>query len=203
MAVAFFGHAPGVERAGPALGFGVLDVLHDRHVRDRDQAPARDHRVERRKQRVDPRLVSAATDGPAWNVTVGDAVLEPTKPLGIARNVIGNSRASVTIPFDSPGSLHRIDDPDIGDKLYVVTAPGPARGLLKAQDFVEFRALASTQGLVIQPIADDLIAEFGAEAAAEARRRTAEPVDDQNKKPDGYWDRLITEIERRAANQGA
>ena len=45
--------------------------------------------------------------------------------------------------------------------------------------------------------ADDLITEFGAEAAAEARRRAAEPADEQNKKPDGYWYRLIAEIERR------
>jgi tetratricopeptide (TPR) repeat protein len=40
-----------------------------------------------------------------------------------------------------------------------VTALGPARGFVKNQDFVEFRALASTHGVVVQPIADDLGAE--------------------------------------------
>jgi hypothetical protein len=42
----------------------------------------------------------------------------------------------------------------------VVTALGPPRGLVKAQDFVEFRALVSTHGVVLQPLADDLFAEF-------------------------------------------
>ena len=42
----------------------------------------------------------------------------------------------------------------------VITALGPARGFLKAQDFVELRALPSTQGVVVQPIADDVTAEL-------------------------------------------
>jgi uncharacterized protein (DUF2235 family) len=45
--------------------------------------------------------------------------------------------------------------------------------------------------------ADDLIAEFGLGAAAEAQRRAGLPPDEENKKPDGYWDRLLAEIERR------
>src|SRR5581483_10118174 len=43
------------------------------------------------------------------------------------------------------------------------TALGPARGFLKSQEFVEFRALASTHGVVVQPLADDLNAELGAD----------------------------------------
>jgi len=38
----------------------------------------------------------------------------------------------------------------------VVTALGPSRGFVKNQDFVEFRALASTHGVVVQPLADDV-----------------------------------------------
>ena len=87
----------------------------------------------------------------------------PTRPLGIARNIVGTSRASITIPFDDPRKLHRLADPDIGDTLLVVTALGPARGFLKAQDFVELRALPSTHGVVVQPLADDLTAELAAD----------------------------------------
>ena len=47
--------------------------------------------------------------------------------------------------------------------------------------------------------ADDLIVEFGAGAVAEARKRVADPEDENNKKPNGYWDRLIEELERRKA----
>ena len=107
-----------------------------------------------------PRLVSAATDGPAWTITLGGEVLEPTRPVRISRNIIGSARSSITIPFDDARRLHRLADPEAGDALLVVTALGPARAFVKNQDFVEFRALAATHGVVVQPIADDLGAEL-------------------------------------------
>ena len=109
-----------------------------------------------------PRLVSATTDGPAWTIMIGGEVVEPTRPLAISRNIIGPARSSITIAFDEPRGLHRIDDPEAGDKLMVVTALGPSRGFVKNQDFVEFRALASTHGVVVQPLADDVGAELSA-----------------------------------------
>ncbi len=105
------------------------------------------------------KLTSAVAEGPVWAVTVGDIALEPTRPLGTLRNMSGSERANVAIPFDQPAQLHRLNDPDIGDTLLVVTALGPARGFVKSQDFVEFRALTSTHGVVIQPLADDVTAE--------------------------------------------
>lgn len=110
-----------------------------------------------------PVLVSATLEANAWSVTLGDAIGEPTKPLGIARNMAAQSRASITVPFDDPKALRRISDPEVGDNLMIVTALGPARGFLKTQDFIEFRALASTQGIVVQPIADDVTADLSAD----------------------------------------
>ena len=85
---------------------------------------------------------------------------DPTHALDIDRNMIGPNRSSVTIPFQEPHQLHRIDDADVGDQLFVVTAFAPARGFINAQDFVEFRALASTQGVVVEPLADDVNVEL-------------------------------------------
>ena len=59
--------------------------------------------------------------------------------------------------------MHWLSDADIGGKLLVVTGLGPTRGLIKSQDFVDLRALASAQGIAIQPIADDLAAELAAD----------------------------------------
>jgi len=107
-----------------------------------------------------PRLVSLEPDGPGWIVSIGDTVTVPSQPLAIARNIIGKNRASIAIPFDHPSRLHRLIDRDSGDRLMVITAPGPARGFLKGQNFVELRALPSTHGVVLQPLADDLTAEL-------------------------------------------
>jgi tetratricopeptide (TPR) repeat protein len=110
-----------------------------------------------------PQLTSLVPDGAGWLLSIGDTVQTPTRPLMLTRNIAGATRSSVIIPFDDPRQLHRVADPDIGDHLLVVTALGPARGFLKNQDFVEFRALASTHGVVLQPLADDLNAELSAD----------------------------------------
>ena len=107
-----------------------------------------------------PRLVSLETDSSGWILTIGDSVTAPSRPLAIARNIVGKNRASVSIPFEHPGKIHSLTDLDIGDRLLVVTALGPARGFLKAQNFVELRALPSMHGVVLQPLADDVTAEL-------------------------------------------
>ena len=86
-------------------------------------------------------------------------MLEPTQPLSVMRAMQSGGRASISIPFQEPRQVHRLVDAEVGDTLMVVTALGPARGFLKSQEFVEFNALVSTHGVVIQPLADDLVAE--------------------------------------------
>lgn len=110
-----------------------------------------------------PRLASLISEGPTWQLVLGDTVATPTRPLALTRAVAGPARSSVIIPFEDPRQLHEIADPEVGDTLLVVTALGPARGFLKSQDFVEFRALASTHGVALQPLADDLNAELAAD----------------------------------------
>ena len=111
----------------------------------------------------EPKLTSFYSEGSGWVLTIGDAIVEPTKPVSIARSIVGKGRSSITIPFLAPQKLHRLPDPDVGDTLLVVTALGPSRGFLKGQDFVELRVLASTHGVVVQPLADDVTAELAAD----------------------------------------
>jgi len=106
-----------------------------------------------------PKLTSIGAEGLTWTVVVGDMMLEPTQPLNVVRVTQGGARASAAIPFDGPSQLHQLADAEVGDTLLVVTALGPARGFLKPQEFVEFNALVSTHGVVIQPRADDVMAE--------------------------------------------
>ncbi len=107
-----------------------------------------------------PRLASASTQGPAWTIALGDLVLDRTQQVSISRATIGPNRAAGVVAFEKPHEVHRISDPEVGDTLLVVTGLAPARGILRAQEFVEFRALASTHGVVIQPLADDVGVEL-------------------------------------------
>ena len=107
-----------------------------------------------------PHLSTVDIDGLTWTVQIGDSAIDPTRALTINRNLIGPNRSSVTIPFDAPHLVHRLDDPDAGDTLVVVTAFPPARGFINARDFVEFRMLASAEGVVVDPLADDVKVEL-------------------------------------------
>ncbi|HMG78729.1 MAG TPA: tetratricopeptide repeat protein [Xanthobacteraceae bacterium] len=141
------------------IDLSALDGEASRTIRGAEFTHAPDADIVRIK--LDhPRLASVDIDGPTWTVQIGDAAIDSTRALTMTRNLIGPNRSSVTIPFEAPHLVHRLDDPDAGDTLMVVTAFAPARGFINARDFVEFRMLASAEGVVVDPIADDVKVEL-------------------------------------------
>jgi hypothetical protein len=150
-----------------------LDVAvlgHDQSKTIRSVAVAREDDAQVVRLKLErPRLTSVEPQDSGWLITIGEAMAGATKPLMVARNIVGPGRTSITIPFDDPSKVHWLSDGDIGGKLLVVTGLGPARGLLKSQDFVDLRMLASAQGIAIQPIADDLKADLSADKVIVAR----------------------------------
>jgi tetratricopeptide (TPR) repeat protein len=141
------------------IDLGALDGEASRTIRGAEFSHAPDADIVRIK--LDhPHLASVDIDGATWTVQIGDAAIDSTHALTMTRNLIGPNRSSVTIPFDAPHLVHRLDDPDAGDTLVVVTAFAPARGFLNERDFVEFRMLASAEGVVVDPLADDVKVEL-------------------------------------------
>jgi tetratricopeptide (TPR) repeat protein len=141
------------------IDLSALDGEASRTIRGAEFTHAPDADIVRIK--LDhPHLASVDIDGPTWTVQIGDSAIDTTRALTMSRNLIGPNRSSVTIPFDAPHLVHRLDDPDAGDTLVVVTAFAPARGFLNERDFVEFRMLASAEGVVVDPLADDVKVEL-------------------------------------------
>ena len=141
------------------IDLSALDGEASRTIRGAEFTHAPDADIVRIK--LDhPHLASVDIDGPTWTVQIGDSAIDTTRALTMTRNLIGPNRSSVTIPFDSPHLVHRLDDPDAGDTLVVVTAFAPARGFINERDFVEFRMLASAEGVVVDPLADDVKVEL-------------------------------------------
>jgi tetratricopeptide (TPR) repeat protein len=103
-----------------------------------------------------PRLASVGADGPAWTLEIGDSVAAPAHALDLDRSLIGTDRSTMSIPLEAPHELHRITDPEARDQILVVTAFPPVRGVIHKQTFIEFRALATQQGVAVEPLADDL-----------------------------------------------
>jgi tetratricopeptide (TPR) repeat protein len=151
-----------------ALDVSALKTDQSKTINSATVTPEDDAQVVRLKLER-PRLVSAEPQESGWLITIGEAMTGATKPLVVARNIVGPGRTSITIPFDEPQKAHWLDDTDIGDRLLVVTGLGPTRGLVKGQDFVDLHAFATSQGVAVQPLADDLKIELSADKVILAR----------------------------------
>lgn len=101
-------------------------------------------------------LASIGIDGSAWVMTIGEMILEPSRPLTLQRSQSSDGGTVITIPFQGPANVREVVDPFAGDKMTVVTGFAPARGLLKPQSFAEFDALMSAHGVAVLGKADDL-----------------------------------------------
>lgn len=109
-----------------------------------------------------PRLVGAAAEDDVWRVTIGDTLERPPLPLSVARTVVARNRANLVIPFEGAAHVHSLTDPDGGDRFIAVTGFAPVRGVLRDRNLLEMRALASAQGIAVQPLADDVQASVTA-----------------------------------------
>lgn len=107
-----------------------------------------------------PQLATLAADGTGWIVTIGDMILEPTKPLKLTRGILADGRAMLKTRLPGYGAIHQIDDLDGLDTILVATALSPARGFIRPHRFVELETLISGHGLAVIPHVDDLRAYF-------------------------------------------
>lgn len=114
-------------------------------------------------------LPSVFRDGSTWTLTLAGSVMTPSRPVPLRRAASENARGAVFIPFAAPGQVHRIPDPEIGDTIVVVTGHLPARGILRGQNFVEFRALSSVHGIALVPLADDVAVSLSADGVTVQR----------------------------------
>jgi tetratricopeptide (TPR) repeat protein len=108
-----------------------------------------------------PQMPSLTGDesGMNWTLTIAEAMQTPTQPLTAIRNISDPAHANVAVPLSAHGRLHRLVDPDAGDTLLVVTAPPPARGFIREQNFVEISLLESIHGVAVRLNSDDVTAE--------------------------------------------
>ena len=100
-------------------------------------------------------LASARAEGGTWTLALGPAVTEPATPVRLGREDAAGP-AVLTAQVAGTTGVFWVQDPVVGDRLAVVTALAPAKGLVDPRRFVDAQLLASTQGLAVRPVADDL-----------------------------------------------
>jgi tetratricopeptide (TPR) repeat protein len=102
---------------------------------------------------------TASAEGSDWEVTLDPAAVPAVAPVALARDDTAGVVA-LTGALAGATGVYWVADPAVGDRIGVVTALAPAKGLPSAHDFVDLTLLQSAQGLATAPKVDDLSLTF-------------------------------------------
>ena len=102
--------------------------------------------------RTGPRLNAALdrNDG-RWVLSLVPRVTLPLRPF---QPEVRDGR--IVVPVESPGEVVRFEDPGSGGELAVVPVADTGRGMAMAQRFQELILLATTQGIGVVPLSDNV-----------------------------------------------
>src|SRR6185312_5648760 len=93
--------------------------------------------------------------GSTWTLALGPGVQKPAVPVKAERDADSQTPALRAQLSGATKSLW-LDDPVVGDRLAVVTALGPSKGVPGRRSYVDFALLPSAQGLAFEPAVADL-----------------------------------------------
>ena len=94
--------------------------------------------------------------GNSWIVDLKSQPQHPDAPVEAVVHSEGTN-ASLVYPVLEPAGPISMTDPDAGDVLVAVPLPQVGQGVGQTSDYPDFRALATAQGLVFRPVADQLV----------------------------------------------
>jgi len=102
---------------------------------------------------------AATAEGADWEITLDPTAAPPATPVTLGRDDTAGV-VSLTGAVAGTSGVYWVADPAVGDRIGVVTALPPAKGLPTAHDFIDFTLLQSAQGLAVAPNVDDLSLTF-------------------------------------------
>ena len=102
---------------------------------------------------------AATAEGADWEITLGPGAAPAPTPVKLARDDT-QGVVALTGAVAGASGVYWVADPAVGDRIGVVTALAPAKGLPTAHDFIDFTLLQSAQGLAAAPKVDDLSLTF-------------------------------------------
>ena len=94
----------------------------------------------------------------AWIVDLQPRPDEPQTAIGL-EYVTETPDPRIRFSVGGARGVLSVRDPDLGDRLEIVPVPLAGQGLNRPRRFLQFRALATYQGLAIIPLSDGLVVE--------------------------------------------
>ena len=102
--------------------------------------------------------ISAAVwrDGNTWVVDLAPQQARPDVAFQFVTQQTSPQGPRIFVLADGIGESITLVDPEVGDRLFIVPVLPLSRGIEEHQTFAQFNLLRSTQGIVIQPLIDEL-----------------------------------------------
>jgi len=98
---------------------------------------------------------TAVAEGSTWTIALSPGSGDPPEAVKVGRDETSIS-AGLTVTMAGATKVAWVDDPVVGDRIAVVTALAPAKGLLARRVYVDLALPPTAQGLVIEPSREDL-----------------------------------------------
>jgi len=108
-------------------------------------------------------LARVFDNGPTWSLDLGEDAGRPAAPIEPQRSTDERGQTIVAVPLPGLTGIHWLEAGPAGLPVAVATATGPTRLTPKPYQFVEFGLLPTSQGLAVQPHADDVAVRAGTE----------------------------------------
>jgi tetratricopeptide (TPR) repeat protein len=95
-------------------------------------------------------------EGSNWVVQFRRWPIAPQVKIALRVRPEAIDGAELELPVSEIGRIIKLDDPEVGDTLYVATLKAPGHGIASPRTYSEFRILASAQGVAVDPLGDDV-----------------------------------------------
>jgi tetratricopeptide (TPR) repeat protein len=107
---------------------------------------------------ISPRTTPVALvgEGSSWTLVLGPGPNKVEQGSVTVERDAESGEAALTAVLAGATASIWLDDPAVGDRIAVVTALSPAKGLSSRRDYVEMAMLPTVHGLAIEPYATDL-----------------------------------------------
>jgi tetratricopeptide (TPR) repeat protein len=97
----------------------------------------------------------ATAEGANWTISLAGGQPPTVDEVKIGRDPSPGA-AGLSVTMAGSTKVVWLDDPVVGDRIAVVTALGPAKGVSRRRAFVDLALLPSAQGLAVEPSREDL-----------------------------------------------
>ncbi|MCC5995690.1 MAG: hypothetical protein JJU18_04895 [Oceanicaulis sp.] len=141
--------------AAAALDLGAVESMGSGHIRALQAVTGEGHTAVR-IETAQATLADVRAAGSGWTVTLGDSLSEPPQQVRLARDTGFGRPAVLRLSLPGARGVVTLDDPVVGDTLYVLTADGRMTGVAEPRRFADAVLLASTHGAAVQAISDGL-----------------------------------------------